>query len=68
MISNGEFLSGSDDGSIALWSILRKKPVYIVKNAHGCHGPEDNSTDLSNLEKPSIPPCANGPSNSHSGT
>ncbi|KAF3450305.1 hypothetical protein FNV43_RR06385 [Rhamnella rubrinervis] len=33
-ISNDEFLSGSDDGSIELWSMLRKKPVYIVKNAH----------------------------------
>ncbi|KAL8045589.1 hypothetical protein ABFX02_08G124300 [Erythranthe guttata] len=33
-ISNDEFLSGSDDGSIELWNLLRKKPVHIVKNAH----------------------------------
>ncbi|EOY25478.1 WD40 repeat - like 10 [Theobroma cacao] len=33
-VNNDEFLSGSDDGSIELWSIGRKKPVYIVKNAH----------------------------------
>lgn len=33
-INNDEFLSGSDDGSIELWGMLRKKPVYIVKNAH----------------------------------
>ncbi|XVF23126.1 hypothetical protein REPUB_Repub13aG0010900 [Reevesia pubescens] len=33
-INNDEFLSGSDDGTIELWSALRKKPVYIVKNAH----------------------------------
>lgn len=33
-VSNDEFLSGSDDGSIELWSTLRKKPVDIVKNAH----------------------------------
>lgn len=33
-ISNDEFLSGSDDGSVELWSVLRKKPAYIVKNAH----------------------------------
>lgn len=32
--SNDEFLSGSDDGSIELWSVLRKKPVSIVRNAH----------------------------------
>ncbi|XP_027085767.2 U3 snoRNP-associated protein-like EMB2271 [Coffea arabica] len=33
-ISNQEFLSGSDDGSIEHWNVLRKKPVHIVKNAH----------------------------------
>lgn len=33
-VNNEEFLSGSDDGSIELWSVLRKKPVYILKNAH----------------------------------
>ncbi|KAJ4702989.1 Guanine nucleotide-binding protein, beta subunit [Melia azedarach] len=33
-ISNDEFLSGSDDGSVELWSVMRKKPVFIVKNAH----------------------------------
>ncbi|CAE6185227.1 unnamed protein product [Arabidopsis arenosa] len=32
--SSDEFLAGSDNGSIALWSILNKKPVFIVKNAH----------------------------------
>ncbi|GAB4840671.1 hypothetical protein Ancab_021438 [Ancistrocladus abbreviatus] len=33
-VSDDIFLSGSDDGSIELWSILRKKPISIVKNAH----------------------------------
>lgn len=33
-ISNDEFLSGSDDGSIELWTVLKKKPVFIVRNAH----------------------------------
>ncbi|CAO2823283.1 unnamed protein product [Amaranthus hypochondriacus] len=33
-VGDDEFLSGSDDGSIELWSILRKKPVSIVRNAH----------------------------------
>ncbi|KAI3933805.1 hypothetical protein MKW92_038047 [Papaver armeniacum] len=33
-ISNDEFLSGSDDGSIELWNPMRKKPAFIVKNAH----------------------------------
>ncbi|KAJ7954400.1 U3 snoRNP-associated protein-like [Quillaja saponaria] len=33
-INNDEFLSGTDDGSIELWSVMRKKPAYIVRNAH----------------------------------
>ncbi|KAL8257470.1 hypothetical protein R6Q59_029511 [Mikania micrantha] len=33
-INNDEFLSGSDDGSIQHWSVLRKKPLQILKNAH----------------------------------
>ncbi|CAK7354946.1 unnamed protein product [Dovyalis caffra] len=43
-IDNSEFLSGSDDGNIALWGIQKKKPVYIVKNAHAL------STDVNNGE------------------
>lgn len=27
-------MSGSDDGSIEHWSVLRKKPTHILKNAH----------------------------------
>ncbi|XP_077220802.1 U3 snoRNP-associated protein-like EMB2271 [Tasmannia lanceolata] len=33
-VNNEEFLSGSDDGSIELWASQRKKPAYIVNNAH----------------------------------
>ncbi|VVB12236.1 unnamed protein product [Arabis nemorensis] len=33
-ISNGEFLSGSDNGCIARWSILERKPVSMVQDAH----------------------------------
>jgi len=33
-VNNEELLSGSDDGSIELWTVMRKKPVYILKNAH----------------------------------
>ncbi|KAL3833707.1 hypothetical protein ACJIZ3_008443 [Penstemon smallii] len=33
-INNDEFLSGSDDGSIEHWNVMRKKPVHIVRNAH----------------------------------
>ncbi|KAF5736587.1 U3 small nucleolar RNA-interacting protein 2-like [Tripterygium wilfordii] len=41
-ISNDEFLSGADDGSIELWNVVRKKPVNIVKNAHALSDPTDN--------------------------
>lgn len=33
-INNDEFLSGSNDGSIEHWTVLRKKPLHIIKNAH----------------------------------
>ncbi|KAK3432669.1 hypothetical protein EUGRSUZ_D00190 [Eucalyptus grandis] len=49
-ISNDEYLTGSDDGSVQLWSMLRKKPVYIVKNAHPFL-PEDNKLDNRDSEK-----------------
>ncbi|KAG5241927.1 U3 small nucleolar RNA-interacting protein [Salix suchowensis] len=43
-IDNSEFISGSDDGNIALWGVQKKKPVYIVKNAHAL------STDVNSGE------------------
>nr|BAK03709.1 predicted protein [Hordeum vulgare subsp. vulgare] len=33
-IDDKEYLSGSDDGSLELWSVMRKKPTHIIKNAH----------------------------------
>ncbi|AQK64176.1 U3 snoRNP-associated protein-like YAOH [Zea mays] len=44
-IDDKEFLSGSDDGSIELWSIMRKKPILIVKNAHPVSCTDLNSVD-----------------------
>lgn len=34
-IINGEFLFGLDDGCVVLWSILKKKLVYIVYGVYG---------------------------------
>ncbi|XP_062096910.1 U3 snoRNP-associated protein-like EMB2271 [Humulus lupulus] len=51
-ISNDEFLSGTDDGSVELWSLLRKKPAYIVKNAHALLASNKN---LEQKECPRIP-------------
>ncbi|XP_023745277.1 U3 snoRNP-associated protein-like EMB2271 [Lactuca sativa] len=54
-INNDEFLSGSDDGSIEHWSVLRKKPLHIVKNAHPSlmipNKPDDDDDDLPNGDK-----------------
>ncbi|KAL3632365.1 hypothetical protein CASFOL_025349 [Castilleja foliolosa] len=47
-INNDEFLSGSDDGSIEQWNVLRKKPVHIVKNAHPLSS--ESKSELNNYE------------------
>ncbi|KAI3837834.1 hypothetical protein MKX03_029181 [Papaver bracteatum] len=33
-ISNDEFVTGSDDGSIKIWNPMRREPAFIVENAH----------------------------------
>ncbi|KAF4379344.1 hypothetical protein F8388_013562 [Cannabis sativa] len=53
-ISNDEFLSGTDDGSVELWSLLRKKPAYIVKNAHSLLAANKN------IEQKDCPMIPNG--------
>ncbi|KAI0168212.1 WD40-repeat-containing domain protein [Pestalotiopsis sp. NC0098] len=35
MIDEELFVTGSDNGSIALWSLTKKKPLYIMPQAHG---------------------------------
>lgn len=34
MLNEGNYVSGSQDGAIALWNINKKKPVYRLENAH----------------------------------
>jgi ribosomal RNA-processing protein 9 len=29
------FFSGSNDGTVAVWNINKKKPITFVRNAHG---------------------------------
>lgn len=38
MINEGNFISGSDDGSLSLWSVTKKKPSCTVRNAHRASG------------------------------
>lgn len=39
MIDDDLFVTGSDNGSLALWSVQKKKPVHIVPLAHGLDPP-----------------------------
>ncbi|KAM3620902.1 uncharacterized protein V6R79_003517 [Siganus canaliculatus] len=38
LINEEHMITGADDGSVCLWSVNKKKPLSIVKQAHGCHG------------------------------
>ncbi|WVZ59922.1 hypothetical protein U9M48_010004 [Paspalum notatum var. saurae] len=51
-IDDKEFLSGSDDGNIELWSIMRKKPTHIIRNAHPILHTTLNSLDNDDQESP----------------
>lgn len=35
LINEENFISGGDDGQLCVWSILRKKPLCCIQNAHG---------------------------------
>ncbi|KAK4110628.1 WD40 repeat-like protein [Canariomyces notabilis] len=39
MIDDEIFVTGSDNGDLALWSIQRKKPLHVVPRAHGIEPP-----------------------------
>ncbi|KAI1468484.1 WD40 repeat-like protein [Daldinia caldariorum] len=39
MIDDELFVTGSDNGSLALWSIQKKKPLFILTQAHGLENP-----------------------------
>lgn len=39
MIDDELFVTGSDNGAIALWSIQKKKPVFVLPRAHGVDPP-----------------------------
>ncbi|KAJ3640089.1 hypothetical protein Zmor_003406 [Zophobas morio] len=36
LINEQYFLSGGDNGQVCVWSCIKKKPLCIVKAAHGC--------------------------------
>ncbi|KAJ7999894.1 hypothetical protein DPEC_G00199140 [Dallia pectoralis] len=38
LINEEHMITGSDDGSVSLWNVNKKKPLSTVKAAHGRHG------------------------------
>ncbi|OLL27164.1 putative WD repeat-containing protein [Neolecta irregularis DAH-3] len=59
MIDEEHFITGSDNGSIRLWSVARKKAIYTVQLAHG-HDIPDQSKHSAELDPPTgnLPPQA----------
>ena len=50
LISEEAFVTGSDNGSISLWSLQKKKPIFTIPLAHGrdpALKPEEVSADFS---------------------
>jgi len=35
LLNDEYFVSGGDDGAINFWSAKRKKPIAVIRNAHG---------------------------------
>ncbi|KAK6536060.1 pre-rRNA processing protein [Arthrobotrys megalospora] len=57
MVDEEHFVTGSDNGSISLWSLHKKKPVFTVPTAHGLQppiNPADHSAEA-NPEEVKIP-------------
>ncbi|KAF4332377.1 component of the u3 snoRNP complex [Fusarium beomiforme] len=58
MIDDDLFVTGSDNGALALWSVQKKKPVYIEPIAHGIDPPlepEEASAEV-NPDPQIVPP------------
>ncbi|KAM0073471.1 pre-rRNA processing protein [Fusarium odoratissimum] len=58
MIDDDLFVTGSDNGALALWSVQKKKPVYIEPIAHGIDPPlepEEASAEV-NPDPKIVPP------------
>ncbi|KAK3945133.1 WD40-repeat-containing domain protein [Diplogelasinospora grovesii] len=39
MIDDSLFVTGSDNGALALWSVQKKKPLFVLPRAHGIDPP-----------------------------
>ncbi|KAF3146539.1 pre-rRNA processing protein [Orbilia oligospora] len=57
MVDEEHFVTGSDNGSISLWSLHKKKPVFTIRTAHGLRpsiNPSDHSAEA-NPEDVNVP-------------
>ncbi len=57
MIDEETFITGSDNGSISLWTTQKKKPIFTISIAHGLEpplSPEEHSAEIN--PDPNIPP------------
>ncbi|KAK3299387.1 WD40-repeat-containing domain protein [Chaetomium fimeti] len=58
MIDDEIFVTGSDNGDLALWSIQRKKALHVVPRAHGIEPPLDPSqSSADEVPDPSVVPA-----------
>ena len=46
MIDDNHFVSGSDSGTLSLWSLAKKKPLFVVYAAHGYDRAHGNTQPL----------------------
>lgn len=56
-VNGTTFVTGSQDSSVSLWSMFKKRPVYTVRGAHGSHGDGDGSACSTWVH--SLAACAN---------
>ncbi|KAG7288934.1 hypothetical protein NEMBOFW57_005294 [Staphylotrichum longicolle] len=58
MIDDEIFVTGSDNGDLALWSIQRKKPLHVVPRAHGIEPPlKPSEASADEVPDPKIVPA-----------
>ncbi|KAL2191177.1 WD40 repeat-like protein [Thermothelomyces heterothallicus CBS 203.75] len=58
MIDDDIFVTGSDNGDLALWSIQRKKPLHVIPRAHGIEPPlKPSEASADEVPDPSVVPA-----------
>ena len=64
MIDEETFVTGSDNGSLSLWTLQKKKPVFTVPTAHGLDPPltlEESSAEQPHILAQMTPPTTQQP-------